>query len=112
AYSNEATETTFPNPPAAPSDLGAGATSAVAIRLTWTDRSDNEEGFAIERKSGISSYSEIARTEGGAVQYGDADLSPATTYTFRIRSFNRGGYSRYAAGASATTLPTPPPAPD
>ena len=51
-YSNEANATTFSNPPAAPTALGATATSSSQINLAWTDNASNETGFKIERKTG------------------------------------------------------------
>src|SRR4030095_9733264 len=36
-------------PPAAPSNLGATATTFSDIMLSWTDNSSDEDGFAVER---------------------------------------------------------------
>lgn len=62
-YSNEASATTesgVPNPPSAPSGLSANAVSSSQINLSWTDNSNNETGFRIERKSGGGYFSETA----------------------------------------------------
>jgi hypothetical protein len=48
AYSEPASATTL-TAPAAPSDLAAAPISTSQLRLTWTDNSDNENGFRIER---------------------------------------------------------------
>ena len=43
-----------------PSNLGATATSSTNVNLTWTDNSNNEDGFRIERKMLSNSYVLIA----------------------------------------------------
>jgi hypothetical protein len=61
AYCDEASATTLPNPPEAPSDLNLTVVSQTQINLAWTDNATNETGFKIERKSGAGgSYAEIA----------------------------------------------------
>src|SRR5205814_129241 len=53
-YSNVASATTLPPPPAppaAPSNLMAQGGSG-QVKLTWTDNSNNEDGFTIRRTSG------------------------------------------------------------
>ena len=53
--------------PAAPTGLSATAISSSRIDLTWQDRSQDEEGFAVERKlSGASSFTRIATLPAGA----------------------------------------------
>lgn len=48
--------------PLAPTDLSARGLSPSQIQLAWQDRSDNEEGFAIERRFAQDpEYEEIAR---------------------------------------------------
>ncbi len=105
-YSNEASGTTFDLPPAAPSNLTAQASdTALEIALAWVDNADNEEGFAIERKSD-GAYSEIA-TVGADIQvYTDSSaLAGETTYFYRVRAYNSGGgqYSAYSNEAWDTT---------
>ena len=46
----------FTNVPRAPSDLTVSVMSGNRIHLTWTDNSDNESQFAIERCSGLFEY--------------------------------------------------------
>jgi hypothetical protein len=114
-YSNEATATTpVANPPAAPSDLAATALSQTLIQLTWTDNSDDETGFRIERKLEPSGAFELITTVGANVTYHyNAGLQPGTTYTYRIRAFNGIGESENSNEATAATdpLPAPPDAP-
>ncbi len=90
--------------PAPPTSLGATAISASQINLSWSDNSSNEDGFAIERKLGSGgSYVQIATTGSNIATYSDTGLSAATTYFYRVSSFNTDGSSIYSDEVSATT---------
>ena len=105
-YSNEANATTLPPSPSTPSSLTATAVSSIQINLGWTDNSNNETGFKIERKEGVSGlYSQITTVGSNVTTYSDMGLTPGTTYYYRVRAYNEGGDSSYSNEASATTLP-------
>jgi fibronectin type 3 domain-containing protein len=98
-------------PPAAPSGLAASAVSGTQINLAWTDNSDNETGFKIERKTGSNgTYSQIALVDANVTSFSDTGLSNGTQYFYRVRATNSGGDSAYSNEANATT-PTVPAAP-
>ncbi|MCX6743193.1 MAG: fibronectin type III domain-containing protein, partial [Candidatus Parcubacteria bacterium] len=100
-----------PPKPSAPSGLTAEAVLGARIDLTWTDNSNNETGFKIERKEGAGgTYTEIATASAGVITYQDAGLSPYTLYYYQVRATNAGGDSVYTSPASATTG-APPVAP-
>jgi titin len=111
-YSNVASDTTLLNLPAAPSGLTAAAVSTSRINLAWTDNSDNEDGFKIERKTNAGgTYAEIAVAGAGASAFSDTGLAANTWYFYRVQAFNASGNSPYSNEASDTTLaitPTPP----
>jgi titin len=112
SYSNEASATTRPDPPAAPSNLQAAAVSNVQINLTWTDNSANETGFKIERKlSSAATYTQIALVGANVTTYLNTGLSANTAYSYRVRAYNADGHSAFSNTAEATTLPNPPVAP-
>ncbi|NIQ99393.1 MAG: hypothetical protein GTN78_04225, partial [Gemmatimonadales bacterium] len=104
-----------PSPPAAPSGLLASALSASEIRLTWTDNSDNEDGFKIERSlSAATGFAQIAAVGANVTSYADGGLTADTTYYYRLRASNGAGDSPYSNTAGATTAgpaPEPPAAP-
>jgi hypothetical protein len=103
-YSNEAAGQTLPEPPTAPSDLAATATSATEIELRWRDTSANEEGFKIEQSKDGGPFIELAsRAPANATIFVDFPLEPGHRYTYRVRAFNSGGDSPYSATATATT---------
>lgn len=102
------------NPPARPDDLTATALSATEIRLDWTDESDNEETFRIERRSSIFvPYTEVGVVAAGQTTFTAAGLQPSTSYAFRIRACNAAGCSDYEGPVVSTTLAAPdiPPPP-
>ena len=68
-----------------------------AIVLNWTDNSNNETGFKIERKSGTT-YWQIA-TVGANVTYYAAEcgqVKSGLTYCYRVRAYNASGDSAYS----------------
>jgi len=94
-----------PQPPTAPGNLTASAQSRNRIRLSWSDNSNNETGFSIERcaGAGCTSFAPIAQVGAGATSFADTGLSRRTTYRYRVRAFNPAGNSAYSPIASATT---------
>jgi uncharacterized protein len=106
AYSNEATAT-VPNgagshPPAAPQNLTVKQTGPDAVKLFWQDKSANEHGFALERKSGDGSFEKIAKLGKDSVYYLDSGLLANKTYTYRVKAYNEAGYSAYSNTISIT----------
>ena len=104
ANSNEAASST---PPTAPSNLTASGAVAGQITLTWTDTSQSETGFKIERKAG-GSYGALVTAPANSTVFADTGLNPHTAYTYRIRATNAGGDSAYSGEAAVLTLPATP----
>jgi hypothetical protein len=98
-----------PPPPADPGNLVANAISSSRVDLTWTDNSSGEDGFEIERCTGVScaSFAKIAQAGANAIGYSDTTVSGATSYSYRVRAFNAGGPSGYSNSASVTTPQAP-----
>lgn len=96
----------LPSFPAPPSRLSATAVSASQIDLTWTDNSGNEDGFEIERCTGIScwNFTHTATTSANVSSFNDTGLKGKTTYVYRVRASNSSGASTYSKTATATTL--------
>jgi len=96
--------------PNKPTNLTASSASYNQINLSWTDTSNNEDGFSIERKSGGGSFSEISNVSQNIANYTDNSVSANATYTYRVRAASSDGYSEYSNEALTTTgaAPTPP----
>ena len=73
-----------PNPGVAfaPENLSARGVSSQGIDLSWTERSTNETGFAIERGFDGINFVQIA-TVGPVTSYADRGLRPDTTFYYR-----------------------------
>jgi len=101
-----------PTPPSAPSNLSAAPASSNQINLNWTDNSNNETGFLVERSPNGTTFTQIASLGANVVSYASTGLTPLTTYYFRVRATNSAGNSNYSNTVSAMTLAgMPPPAP-
>jgi hypothetical protein len=95
-------------PPAAPSNLTA--TSAKSgppsgeITLAWTDNSNNETSFAIERSTSLDSgFVEVATVGANTISYTDRSLARKTTYYYRLRAVKGTAKSGYSNIAGART---------
>ena len=97
------------NPPAAPSNLSASATSYNQIDLSWTDNSNDETGFRVERTINQVDWTEIATLGSSITSYSDTGLDGSTAYYYKTRGYNGAGNSGYSNTASATTLNPPEP---
>lgn len=119
-------------PPFAPSNLVSTAVAKTTIGLAWTDNSDNETGFDVERKLGTAGSANpfvvISKAPDGTpvvanqVTYTDGNLTPlvpTTTYTYRVRPWNQATingvlttfYGPYSNQLTVSTLPDLPTAP-
>ena len=89
--------------PSAPSNLSVSTQSATSIRITWTDNSNNETGFKIERKTSGGNYSQIATVNANTTSYTNTGLSSDTRDYYRVRAYNSAGNSAYSGEDYATT---------
>jgi len=92
-------------PPQAPSSLSASALSSTSIKLTWSDKSNNETGFKIYRNG---TY--LTTVGKDVTTFTDSGLSPKTSYTYQVKATNSVGDSA-AISVTATTKDTVPAAP-
>ncbi|MCE6993201.1 fibronectin type III domain-containing protein, partial [Dyadobacter sp. CY323] len=109
-WSNVADATTPATPiakPAKPTNLSATATSSSQINLTWTDASNNEESFDLERSTDGSSWGNAENLGSNATTKEVTGLNASTKYYFRIRAKNSSGTSDWSNVADATTPAAP-----
>ena len=105
-YSNVASQTTKNIPPAAPSNLSVTGYSTDTITLSWTDNSNNEDGFEVYRSTDGKTYSKVKTLVANTTTYTDTRLTPNTIYYYKVMAYNNAGNSAYSNTAhSITTLP-------
>jgi hypothetical protein len=100
--------------PYSPADLTATqGTTAGSIKLTWTDKSTNETGFEIYRKTGAcsstSTWIKIATLGTNKISWTDTGRTSGSSYSYKIRAYRKlgsilsaYGYSKYSGCSSAT----------
>jgi|GEM_PF-2346984 len=92
-----------PSPPASPTGGDATAVSSSGVELSWTDQSNNEAGFNIQRSTQSNSgFSTIHLTAADVTSYTDSGLDPDTTYYYRIMATHAVGDSGYTADSATT----------
>lgn len=91
--------------PAAPLGLTATATGSTQINLAWTDNSNNETGFKLQRAV-ISDFSGAVTTislGAGVITYNNSGLTASTVYYYRVMATNTAGDSAPSGTATAIT---------
>ena len=85
---------------------------AAQLTITWTDNSNNEDGFKIERKRGQrGTFTEIVAVGPNITFYIDSGLADGVTYCYQVRAYNTSGDSAYSnedCGTTALSDTTPP----
>lgn len=93
------------NPPTAPSNLGVyyDYASTTAVMVWWTDNSDDESGFSLERSTDGTNFTEIDTLGANNTFYMDFDIvtGTSTTYYYRVNAYNANGSSDYSNTESA-----------
>ncbi len=92
-YSDFVPDTVVPNP-VAPGGFSVTRISEVQLKLTWTDNSNDETGFRIERCTGTgtacdedSEFSHIGNALANFGFYDDTALEINTTYSYRVTPY-------------------------
>ncbi|HVT90262.1 MAG TPA: NPCBM/NEW2 domain-containing protein [Tepidisphaeraceae bacterium] len=91
-------------PPTAPDGLSATYNSTTnAIDLSWNDNASDEVGYRVERKAGSGgTYAQVADLVAGSTTFSDStNLSPGTTYYYRVYAYKVGANSGYSEEAHA-----------
>ena len=102
------TTTTITTVPFPPTDLTATVVSTTQVNLTWVDKSTNEVGFKVERKTATTNFALIATLGADITSYSDNGLTPNTAYIYRVYSYNSVGPSpTYSNEVTATTIGLP-----
>jgi len=85
-----------------------------AITLNWSDNSNNEDGFNIERLEAISGtpgvFTPLTPVGVNVTTYVDNTGTPGVNYCYRVNAFNLAGISAWSNQACAVqAVPLTPP---
>ncbi|MBC9889914.1 MAG: hypothetical protein F7B06_08730, partial [Opitutae bacterium] len=76
-------------PPASPESLILRNSTPFSVELEWTDASDDETRFIIQRRTGSAgNFESLASVTSNVTTYTDASVSPQGSYTYRILADN------------------------
>ena len=107
-YSNEASATTAAVVPipTSPNGLVATVVDADSVGLTWNDRSSNEVGFEVHRRSNGPNFVLAASLPPDTTSWQNDALPADTNATWKVRAVGTAGVSAFSNDASASTEPT------
>jgi hypothetical protein len=83
--------------PAAPTLLKGRVTAATEVTLGWRDKAKNEEEYQIEfKRKGASKFQQALTAPADSISAVVGNLTPGTTYQFRVRAAGGGKFSKYS----------------
>ncbi len=91
--------------PATPTNLTVIATASGEATLNWSDQSNNEAWFEIERSTDNVTFTYLGWVEMNVASYVDRGLTAGTNYYYRVRAVNGAGDSGYSNVASTAPAP-------
>ncbi len=87
-----------------PTSLSATTVSISEIALSWSDNSDNEESFVVERKNGATDWAIVSTLVNNTVSFNDTGLTQDHRYYYRVKAINTDdGNSPWSNEADART---------
>ncbi|PIE89108.1 MAG: hypothetical protein CR997_12595 [Acidobacteria bacterium] len=82
-------------PPASPTRL-SGAYQSDGVHLSWSDESDNEQGFHIEKSVDGASFEQAGQVSQNVSSWIDSAVTPLTSVAYRVYAYNQNGDSGYS----------------
>src|SRR5260370_6821782 len=106
AFSNTVSATTMPLV-AAPSNLTATTVNGTQMKLTWTNNDPAATGTKIYKSTDGVNFTWSYTMAQGVSNYSVQNLSPSTTYYFKVAAYNSAGTSAFSNTVNATTMAVP-----
>ena len=95
-------------PPAAPSNLTTSTPGGGGVTLGWSDNSNAESGYEIQRARLDYVFATIATLPAGTTSHHDATVESNIRYVYRVRALRDLGYSWFSNYAEATVVDAVP----
>ena len=94
----------FPTLPDAPSVTAVDALSSTSLQIRWNPGNGQVDQYRIERGPDVGGpFTLLTIVQGGANDYIDPNLSPATSYFYRVTALNQTGESAPSPALGGTT---------
>jgi hypothetical protein len=103
ANSAEASATPQSTAPSAPDGLVTSLGLGNQATLVWSDRSNNESGFRIERKTDSGAFVPLAILPKAATSFTDTTILAGSDYSYRVCAFNAAASSNYTNESAFST---------
>jgi titin len=91
--------------PAAVTSVSVDSYTDTSVAISWSDPSDGETGFLVERSDDGDNWDELTTTADDVITYTDNTAEEATNYLYRVTPINDTG-SGGSAQIDVTTRPT------
>lgn len=78
------------------------ASAQTTVVLNWTDTSNSENGFGIQRAVGAGAFDYLAGVSVDVETYSDSTVQASTTYSYRLYAYNSYGNSTYSNTVQVT----------
>jgi fibronectin type 3 domain-containing protein len=91
-----------------PSNVSAAATPAGSITVSWNSVGGVTEYRVYRSVSVNGTYTKVGTISSSYTSYTDTQLSPGTTYYYKVSAYNSTGESAQSSSSSATTIPAAP----
>ena len=107
SVSNRNTSPVILSPVNTPTNLMATTIGDNYIDLKWDDNSTNEEFFVLENSSDGLNWTLVAKLSSNTTTYKVVNLTPLTSYFFRVSGINQSFTSEFSNSLYVTTIETP-----
>ena len=109
-------ESLYPPGSSVPAPSGLAVTNSsssptTSLVLSWNDNANNETGYRVERSLDGASFAQVGQVGTNVRTYTSSGLAAATTYYYRVYTYNGGGtsgYSNMASGQTTAVASNPP----
>jgi hypothetical protein len=91
------------NPPSAPTAFGAKFTLPLQVQLSWQASAGAPIAYIIEKRTAEGVYQQAATIKASGLTYVDKNITPGTTYFYRVYAVNMGGRSAHSNESSVKT---------
>ncbi|MAT42221.1 MAG: hypothetical protein CL609_07765 [Anaerolineaceae bacterium] len=80
----------------APTNLNVNLENDTTAHLTWSDPSNGEEGFHIERRKNDGTWNLLHSVTANQTTYTDSGLERGAVYEYRVRGYTQSSVSNYS----------------